>query len=79
MAPGWLHDGLSREEMEEKVLAHSSEAGTFAVRKDKGRLSLCVMYKGKATHHIISKDPEDGVFQVNKRKYGTPKSLNQVS
>ena len=79
MAPGWLHDGVTREAIEETVLAHSTESGTFAVRKQKGKISLCVVYKGKPTHHIISKDPEDGVFQVNKKKYGTPKSLNQVS
>ena len=79
MAPGWLHDGVTREALEEKVLAHNDESGTFAVRKTQGRISLCVIYKSKATHHIISKDPEDGVFQVNKKKYGSPKSLNQVS
>ena len=78
MGPPWLYDGLSREELEEKVTSFSTESGTFAVRKLKARISMCVVYKGKPTHHVISKDAETGTFEVNKKQFGSPKSLNQV-
>ena len=74
MGPPWLYDGLSREELEEKVTSFSTESGTFAVRKLKGRISMCVVYKGKPTHHVISKDAETGTFEVNKKQFGSPKS-----
>ena len=60
-------------------MAHSMEQGSFAVSKEGGKVRMCVIFKGKATHHLISKDPESGNFLVNKKAFGEANTLDKVS
>ena len=46
--------------------------GTFGVRKREAGsddLALTVVFRSRATHHLIERDA-DGVFTINKQKYG---------
>ena len=39
---------------------------------------LGVVYKGRATHHLIVKEP-DGMFYINKKKFGNNSNIEDVS
>jgi len=73
MAPGWLYAGLSREEAEGKIKAAGVDDGRFLVRdrgaSNPGEYVICVVYKGKPTHHLVKKD-ESGALLVNKKSFG---------
>lgn len=50
--------------------------GQFLVRKREGQPGqyvLCVVYRGKPTHHLVAKN-DDGVYEFNKRVYGAGSS-----
>ena len=53
----YVHVDVSRDGAAERVEAHSSENGTFIVRKGGGKTALCIMYGGKPTHHIVRLPP----------------------
>eukprot|EP00039_Didymoeca_costata_P018413 m.333341 g.333341 ORF g.333341 m.333341 type:complete len:394 (-) comp17127_c0_seq1:92-1273(-) len=70
MAPSWLHSKLSREDTEALISEAGQDDGRFLVRtRKKDEYVLCVVYKGKPTHHLIVKG-EDGIFLINKKTYG---------
>jgi hypothetical protein len=65
----------------ELITSAGLEDGRFLVRtrSDKpGEYVLCVVYKGKATHHLIAKNG-DGFYCVNKKAYGEYTKVNRVS
>lgn len=74
----YVHKNIPRDEAEQRVQAVSSDDGTFLLRKDKGKQTLVVMYKGKPTHHLIEKD-DDGNLTVNKKKYGEFTTVKKVN
>ena len=53
--------------------------GKFCVRKRaEGGHVLCVVFRGKPTHHLIAADP-DGTLKCNKKSYGSNTTdLNEV-
>jgi hypothetical protein len=57
------------------------EDGTFSVRaRAEGGFVLCVVYRGKPTHHHIALDDESGMLRVNGKSYGSNTAdLHQVS
>lgn len=62
---------MSREDAEALVAEHGTNDGQFLVREREGREGkdeyvLCVVYKGKPTHHLIAKDA-NGMFAINKK------------
>ena len=63
----WLCGDISREAAEELVVSGGATDGDFLVRtrKTKGQYVLCVVFKGKPTHHLIGTS-EDGVLLINK-------------
>jgi len=55
--------------------------GRFLVRSRDNKVGeyvLCVVYKGKPTHHLIAKNP-DGIYCINKKSYGEYTKVNRVS
>ena len=55
------------------------ENGKFCIRQladDDGEYVLCVVYKGKPTHHLIT---TNGGVKVNKKSYGGATTLEEVS
>ena len=52
--------------------------GQFLIRQhqDPGVYALAVTYKGKPTHHKVSK--VDGVFAINNKKYGQFATLDEL-
>jgi hypothetical protein len=64
----------------ELLMKSAPQEGQFLIRarqKKSEDLVLSVIYKGKATHHLITQEP-DGTLLVNKRKYGDNKDILQV-
>ena len=60
-------------------------AGRFLVRKtgakqqeDGKMFILSVCYKGKPTHHMITKDDQTGGLKINNKAYGTTKTIKAV-
>lgn len=54
--------------------------GRFLVRTREnkpGEYVLCVVYKGKPTHHLIAKNAE-GIYAINKKTYGNNKTIEEV-
>ena len=39
---------------------------------------LCVVYKGKPTHHLISKNAETNFYTINKKSFGDFSKLKEV-
>jgi len=75
--PAWLHNKISREDTEELVKAAGLDNGRFLVRTREGKPGeyvLCVVFKGKPTHHLIGKNP-DGNLTVNKKTFGGHKKI----
>lgn len=53
--------------------------GTFLVRERDGEsYALTVIFKGKATHHLASKDATSGMWLVGKKKYGDFATLGSL-
>lgn len=55
--------------------------GRFLVRtrdNKPGEYVLCVVYKGKPTHHLIAKN-EAGIYAINKKTFGEYNKVNRVS
>lgn len=42
-----------------------------------GEYVLCVVYKGKCTHHLIAKN-DDGFYAINKKTFGDYTKVNRV-
>ena len=60
-------------------------AGRFLVRKtsaeqqkDGKMFILSVCYKGKPTHHMVTKDEQTGGLKINNKAYGTTKTIKAV-
>ena len=69
--PIWLHGDLSKEEASEIITKAGLDNGRYLVRSRAGKKTefvLGVVYKGKPTHHLISK--VDGNYLINKKSYG---------
>jgi hypothetical protein len=68
----WLYGSLSKEESGAYVLSNQEGAdGSFLVRERDGHQGffvLTVVFRSKATHHLIA--PVDGTYTINKKKYG---------
>eukprot|EP00038_Savillea_parva_P003130 m.121308 g.121308 ORF g.121308 m.121308 type:complete len:979 (-) comp11080_c0_seq1:100-3036(-) len=68
----WLHDApMSNPAAGDLVSANGTGDGTYFVRPREGQPGqyvLCVVYKGKPTHHLMVEI--DGTWVVNKKKYG---------
>ena len=72
----WLHGNLSKEEADELLAMAGLDHGRYFVRSRLGTTTefvLAVVYKGKPTHHLISK--HGGNYLVNKRSYGDHPTL----
>ena len=57
------------------------DEGRFLVRtrdNKPGEYVLCVVYKGKPTHHLIAKN-EAGIYAINKKTFGEYNKVNRVS
>lgn len=58
MAPQWLHPVIEQAEAEVLVSKGGLADGKFLIRKygqKKDEYALCVVYRGKPTHHLIKK------------------------
>ena len=69
--PPWLHGTITRDEADALIRAQGMDNGRFLVRTHniKDKFALCVVYRGKPTHHLIEKN-SNGYFCVNKKQYG---------
>jgi len=66
----YVHKGVSREECEALVTEAGLEDGRFLVRQTKpNQFAICVVYKGKPTHHLMVPNAE-GFYTVNKKQFG---------
>lgn len=73
MAPSWKLGEVSREAAEDVVNSvQPPQDGTFAIRERGIGHVLCVVYRGRPTHHLIEK--VDGQFSINKKTYGNTAS-----
>lgn len=57
------------------------EDGVYLVRQRPGYPAdyvLSLNFKGKPTHHLVALDPATNTFLVNKKTYGSPKSIEEV-
>lgn len=65
----------------EKVTEAGLETdGTFLVRTRDGKpgeFVMCVVYKGKPTHHLVTPNAE-GLLTVNKRTFADAKKITEV-
>jgi len=81
MAPPWLWKGISREKSEELVTEAGLDDGRYLVRSrdgpNKGEYVLCVVFKSKATHHLIKRN-EEGQYIINKKTYGGHQKIAQL-
>jgi len=79
--PPWLHGRITKEQADEKLTEGGTVApGKFLVRKHKeaGKYVLSIGFKGKATHHICSKNDAD-IYTVNTKDYGgSQKNIAQL-
>lgn len=77
MAPGWLQGVITRENAESMVKPF--EDGKFVVRKhtNAGQFVLCVVYKGKPTHHLMTTDDDDNIL-INKKKYKETSDIEEL-
>lgn len=69
--PAWLHKNISREKTEELITKAGLDDGRFLLRTREGKddYVLCVVFKSKPTHHLVSKN-EEGQYTVNKKTFG---------
>lgn len=70
--PIWLHGSISKEEADELMTKAGLDDGRYLVRSREGKKTefvLGVVYKGRPTHHLITK--VDGNYLINKKSYGT--------
>jgi len=69
--PIWLHGDISKEDADEVITKAGLDDGRYLVRSRAGKKTefvLGVVYKGKPTHHLITK--VDGNYLINKKSYG---------
>jgi hypothetical protein len=77
--PPWFHGNLEREDAEALMMANLTD-GRFLVRlraEVPSDYVLGLVYKGKATHHLVQKNA-DGVLLVNKKQYGTHSTIEAL-
>eukprot|EP00045_Choanoeca_perplexa_P011891 m.127608 g.127608 ORF g.127608 m.127608 type:complete len:627 (+) comp15805_c0_seq1:75-1955(+) len=82
MAPKWLFDKITKEQAEELIMNAGGKDGRWLVRprptaNGTGDYVLSLVFKGKPTHHLIQKRP-DGVYTINKKAYGEPKTVTEA-
>lgn len=76
--PSWLHGSLSKEEATEVMNKAGCEPNQFFLRTREGKKDeyvVCVVYKGKPTHHLMAKNPDTGIFMINKKSFGDFKTM----
>lgn len=80
----YMHGPISREAAGKICVDASKEKatgdGTYLVREsdtEVGAHHLCVVFKGKATHHKISVDA-DGIYLINNKNFDDPKTIDQL-
>ncbi len=75
----YVHKGINREQAEALLSDAGLDDGRFLCRfgTRPGEFVLCVVYKGRPTHHLMKKG-EDGIFLINKKSYGAFKKPAQL-
>ena len=74
----WLYGQLSRDDAEAMMRDRGMQLGDFIIREGQpGVNALCVVYKGRATHHKLAKNA-DGMYEVNGKCYGNTSSLKAL-
>ena len=71
-APVWLHGEITKEEAASKVMASGGVDGTYLVwlKSPPSTYALTVVYKGKASHHLVAKSSGSDAWTINKKAYG---------
>eukprot|EP00050_Salpingoeca_kvevrii_P007153 m.294161 g.294161 ORF g.294161 m.294161 type:complete len:416 (-) comp12936_c0_seq1:83-1330(-) len=81
MSSAWLHGAVNRDETEAAILEGGNEDGKFLVRLRAAdrqyEFVLCVIYKGRPTHHLIVAD-EEGILTVNKKRFGEHRTIEEL-
>ena len=69
----WLHGNLGKEEAQSKVMASGGVDGTYLVwsKNPPKQYVLTVVFRGKASHHLIEKPPRSDTWQINKKPYNS--------
>jgi hypothetical protein len=76
--PPWLFGAITQAEAEALLMTDATE-GRFLVRmrpQHPGEYVLSVVFRDRPTHHLVA--PRDGIFLVNQRSFGDPRSLPEV-
>ena len=76
----WLAGPITRAEAEEAVGIGGLNDGNYVVRSRAGKPNeyvLCVVYKGKPTHHLIAPNDSQQLC-VNKKPYGGHSSIESL-
>ena len=70
----WLHGAMGKEEAGKLLMDTHSDDGCFFVRKRGAEhpndYVMCVIFKGKPTHHLISRDGAGSPFTINGKDTG---------
>lgn len=77
----WLWGEISREQAEELILGGDRKDGTFLVRarpKHVGQYLLTLVFRGRATHHLLVKSPDSQCWTINKKQFGSCQMLTEV-
>lgn len=79
MAPAWLYKNITRDETENLITEAGLDDGRFLVRTREGKPGyvLCVVFKGKPTHHLITANDE-GHLTVNKKTFGGHTKISKL-
>eukprot|EP00040_Diaphanoeca_grandis_P028733 m.166808 g.166808 ORF g.166808 m.166808 type:complete len:781 (-) comp31439_c0_seq2:35-2377(-) len=76
----WLCGPITKEEAAAAAMVGGGVNGSFNVRTrpgNEGEYALCVVYKGRPTHHLISPN-DDGLLTVNKKLYGEHQKVTDL-
>lgn len=67
-----IHEPMSNSDAATLVMSFQKTDGTYLIRKhpDIDTLAMTVVFKGRATHHLVKINPETGHYTINKKKYG---------
>eukprot|EP00039_Didymoeca_costata_P001857 m.55688 g.55688 ORF g.55688 m.55688 type:complete len:582 (+) comp10997_c0_seq1:46-1791(+) len=74
----YLHEEITNDEAEARLNASGDDQdGTFLVRQRGADFVLTVRFKGRATHHLISKG-ENGVLKINRKVIVETQTLSDL-
>ena len=77
----WLFGTISKEKAEQLLMADTPNNGRFLVRERagyQGEYVLSLVYQGVPTHHLITRNSDNGIYTVNRKMFGSPRSLREV-